>query len=442
MTVLPTAPTAAAVDRGAAAASGPTELRRAWRALWDTPWRPVGRANLACTTLLVTAGSILHILRRPTALSEPQLLAEDGPILLLQTLQRGWRSFNDAYAGYLILVPRVLAWAVSPLPIRLTPVLYAWAATLLAVCVCALALSVRLSWLIASYPRRIALFLGLVVLPQIPEVHATLVNTVWWCGVGLLLLGLSTDPTSRAGQAAELVAVVAFVLSGAAGIITAPIAAHRLWRTRSLRSLVFVATWAAAAVTQLLILRSQDRPIGHVSGKITMLFGVALKRMFAPFAVGSSYLSDHTVSDVYRPAAWLSVVFIALLFTRVCALSTVRWTGPVLLGLAALGLLAGILVMGPQARYLPDRYATIPTVVVVIGVVASSPRHLLLRWLHGALVVWLLVVWPMSYAVPRRQPHDWTPAGRCLSSGEVPCTVPVLPGDLTFDVPPGGPRPG
>ena len=100
-----------------------------------------------------------------------------------------------------------------------------------------------------------------------------------------------------------------------------------------------------------------------------------------------------------------------------------------------------MLVMGRHARYLPDRYATIPTVIVVIGVVAAKPRQRVLRWMHGALIVWLLVVWPMNYNVPRRQPHDFTDAGKCLSRGDVACRVPVLPGDLTFDVPPGGPRP-
>ena len=430
MTVLPDVPR-----------TGQADLRQAWRSVWNSTYAPVGRARVALTTLLIVGGTAVHILRRPTALSEPQLLAEDGPILLLQTMQRGWRSFNDAYAGYLIVVPRALAWLVSPLPIRLTPVLYAWAATVFAVGVCALALSSRLSWLIASYPRRIALFLGLVLLPQIPEVHATLVNTVWWCGVGLLLLGLSTDPTSRPGQVAELVAVALFVCSGAAGIVTAPIALHRLWRTRSWRSLIFVGTWGAAALTQLVILRSQHRSVGHVSGDGTMLFGVALKRMFAPFAVSSNYLADHTVSDVYRPAAWLAVVGVAVVFVIVCALGVRQETGSVLLLLAVLSLVAGLLVMGRQARYLPDRYATIPTVIVVIGVVAAKPRQRVLRWMHGALIVWLLVVWPMNYNVPRRQPHDFTDAGKCLSRGDVPCRVPVLPGDLTFDVPPGGPRP-
>lgn len=412
------------------------------RGVWDSTWEPVGRARVAVTTAMVLLGSVLYVLRRPTALSEPQLLAEDGPILLLQTMQRGWRSFNDAYAGYLIVVPRLLAWLVSPLPIRDTPLLYAWVATLFAVGVCAIVSSARIAWLIPSFPRRVLLFVGLLLLPQIPEVHATLVNTVWWCGVGLVLLALCDDPVSIPGRVAELVAVTLFVVSGAAAIVTAPIALHRLWRTRSRWSLVFTGTWGLLSVMQLVILRSQDRAVGHVTASTAKLIGVSMKRMFGPFAIGTSYVADHIVSDRYRPAAWWAVVAVTVLFCVVAVVGLPKLTGPMILLLGVLSLAGGVVAMGPLAQYLPDRYATVPTALVLVGLVAARPTLPWARIAHLVLAVWVLVVLPLNVVVPRRQPHDWTDAGRCLSRGDVPCRVPVLPEDRTFDVPPGGPRPG
>jgi hypothetical protein len=426
----------------APAPSGWPQLRASLRGVWDSTWEPVGATRVALTAAMVALGSVVYVLRRPTALSEPQLLAEDGPILLLQTLQRGWRSFNDAYAGYLIVIPRLLAWLVSPLPIRLTPVLYAWAATLFAAAVASIVLSARIAWLLPSYTRRIVLFAGLLMLPQMPEVHATLVNTVWWCGIGLVLLGLCDDPVTAWGKAVEAGVTVLLVLSGAAAIVTAPIALHRLWRTRSRWSLVFTGTWGACAVAQLVILRSQDRAVGDVTGPAAQLIGVSLKRVIGPFAVSQAYVADHLVADRYRPAAWLAVVFVSVLFVVVTAVGLPRATGPVVLLLVVLSMVGGVLAMGPLARYLPDRYATVPTALVALVAVAAAPRHRWVQWMRVVMVAWLLVVWPMNVAVPRRQPHDWTEAGRCLSRGDIPCRVPVLPEDRTFDVPPGGPRPG
>src|SRR5215472_2407952 len=82
---------------------------------------------------------LLLVFRRPDALTNPQFWAEDGVQFFFSQITRGtWASLFRPYAGYLHLIPRLVAAGASPLPARVAPLLYNFSALLIATWSCTL----------------------------------------------------------------------------------------------------------------------------------------------------------------------------------------------------------------------------------------------------------------------------------------------------------------
>jgi len=73
-----------------------------------TPW-PAGRIP-AYTFLVVSAiGAVWLLIPRASSWPLTHIFAEDGQVFLTQTLQGGWSTIMDTYAGYLHVVPRMIS---------------------------------------------------------------------------------------------------------------------------------------------------------------------------------------------------------------------------------------------------------------------------------------------------------------------------------------------
>ena len=69
------------------------------------PWLTPAWTVLACAALLA--------LRKPWALHTPQFWAEDGEIFMKQDDAWGAGAILSPYNGYLLLLPRLIAWIAS-----------------------------------------------------------------------------------------------------------------------------------------------------------------------------------------------------------------------------------------------------------------------------------------------------------------------------------------
>jgi hypothetical protein len=390
---------------------------------------------------LVAVGAFLHVMRRPTALTHATLFAEDGQIYFLEAYRWKWRALNDPYAGYLSVPQRTLAWITRVGFLGHAPLAYAAGAGIIAVVSCSLALSARMVWLFPTRSRRIGAFLALLLLPGLEEAHLTLTNIMWFLGIALLLIGLSDDPRTTVGQAAELAAIIAITLAGPIAIVLAPLALVRVIRTRTRHSWTVAITWALGVLVQLIELKTHPREQGVVSWTPKFV-EVGFRRMFGVFAVGDTYVQQRTATLKWGVPATLAAITLAALIVMCTLLSRHRVIGMVLLAIAALSLVAGFIALGRNALYLPDRYSVLPTAIVVVLAASWSRRRVgsvtpqWQEYLGAATVTWMIVGVVVSFPITARPAKSFEPAAQCLETAKTgtACAIPVFPEPFSFSV--------
>jgi hypothetical protein len=347
--------------------------------------------------------------------------AEDGKIFLSQAHNDGVAAFVEPYAGYLHLIPRIIAAVVEPFPVTAAPVLYAVAALLAHVAMLTPALSARLEWIIPGQMLRAVLFALLCLMPPLWEVLGNIANLIFVGGISLLLLILSDDPRGGVGRVGELAAVAALGLSGPLIVFFVPWFIWRWRRTRSRHSLAVVGVTVAAALVQGVIMLLSDRETP--GGSLIFLPKVWVER------IGLSWLFGD-IQLLTSPQRIVSPSWIALwLVASVWCIGAVVITVVVLRGTAvALWLLHFTLLAAPVLAYgyMPppftwQRHFVVPTAIVIVLLVAVIGAR---RWAVAA-GVWLGVgVGAMVHDfAPAPYPYrpDLTALHQCVNRGEPVC---------------------
>ena len=191
------------------------------------------RAPYALIAVAVAAVGLLA-LRDTDAFLRPDFWAEDGRAFFRGWNMFGWSSFIEPYAGYLHLMPRIVAAAAGLLPLEWTLVVFlvgaaafsAWASVTLFLC-----LPGPAAWLGALTP--LLAFGG-------SEVLGTPTNLQWITAIALAAIAVSA-PGGTANKAAM---VVIAGLSGPFSLIYLPVFATRLWLLRTHRPEVIVCALA------------------------------------------------------------------------------------------------------------------------------------------------------------------------------------------------------
>src|ERR1700747_49024 len=80
--------------------------------------------------VIAVVAACLLVLRGGPRLRDAAFFAEDGQIFLSQAHNDCFKAVVEPYAGYLHLVPRIIAALLEPFPVTAAPVLYALAALL------------------------------------------------------------------------------------------------------------------------------------------------------------------------------------------------------------------------------------------------------------------------------------------------------------------------
>ena len=100
---------------------------------------------------LLAVSTLILFYRKPGTLHNPQFWAEDGTTFFRENIQRGAWAVFQPYAGYLLVIPRFVAWLAGLLPSIYAPRIYSLAS---------LAIFLFILWQIAcpaafSLPRRL-----------------------------------------------------------------------------------------------------------------------------------------------------------------------------------------------------------------------------------------------------------------------------------------------
>jgi len=219
------------------------------------------------------------ISRTASALRAPQLIVEDAGVFWLSQYTKGfWASLFEAYAGYVHVIPRLIAGVADRFPYAWAPIVYVWSAALVTGWTGGTIASLQL-------PRAMSAMLGvsIVLVAHGGEVWSTPTNLQWVTATALPLVAVTESPESLIARINIFAFVVLASLSGPFSVLMIPIWVYRLVldSRRTLRDagLCLVALLCGLFTVSVLVLHVGVSPEGdtHFLGVLR----VSLIRSFA-----------------------------------------------------------------------------------------------------------------------------------------------------------------
>jgi len=184
--------------------------------------------------MLAGAAFVLMSLRRSDLLTNPQFWAEDGSVYFFTQLVDGTRAaLFQPYAGYLLLIPRLVAASATLSLAHRAPLIYSLAALTIDALCCSLFLLPWYRPLIRSDAMRAILCLYMASGIFAHELIGVLTNAQWYLAMAMLLmLVLPDDVPNLIHYGAAALCLIAG-LSAGSGILLVPFALVKIWRTRN-----------------------------------------------------------------------------------------------------------------------------------------------------------------------------------------------------------------
>ncbi len=204
----------------------------------------------------VSALFLLLFLKRPDALLNPQLYAEDGAVWFHDQMLLGAKAVFIPYAGYLHLAPRLTALLGSVLPVGAVPAFYNVLALLIAAFACAVFSLPAFRWIIASDALRFAVCCIWVFALDTGELVSSITQVQWYLQPAGILLLLYTTRQDFPRKLSTHIAVAALLLVIALSVpmltLAIPLAVWALSRTRG-TARIPAAAFLAGSLIELLI---------------------------------------------------------------------------------------------------------------------------------------------------------------------------------------------
>ncbi|MGJ0118920.1 hypothetical protein ACQ7HM_06915 [Williamsia sp. MIQD14] len=380
--------------------------------------------------IVVAAGVVLFVGRGIDRVVHPAFWAEDGAQFFSEQISRGGLdALTIPYAGYLHVIPRLTALVFSPVPFTLAPLLYAVTAVVVALGLFSIVLSPRLAWLLPTPRARAVAFTLLCVSPVLSEVYGNIANLIFVGGVGLFLIAMCDDPTSRGGRAAEVVVVALLATSGPVVVLLLPVLIYRWWRVgRSAQSAVVAAVAIAGAVMQTIIYASSSRTTPG-GGSVEVAVRAVIERVAGGWLFGFSSLF-HPDGGPLLPTVVATAWIVAAFAVTVVVLrrdAVAPWFSLLALTGAASYAYGAIFVSGALAG---QRHLVTPVAIVIVLLVAAASRSGS-RAGRGVAVVCLVLgvlgVVASLYLSAHPDPADLRGLTNCRETAARLCSTPIAP---------------
>lgn len=380
------------------------------------------------------------VARKPWALTNPQLWAEDGTVHLNLVDQWGVRALFIPDRGYLNLIPRLIAWlAKIATDVAWWPAIYNYAALGMTALVFARLASRRL-----ELPGKPWLILSFVLVPGGGEVFLNIANVHWLTGFFFVLQALITRPKTTAQRVGDLTAVVLAGLTDPSAIIFLPLLAWRWWRDRHADNLTVLLAAGACATTQAYFLQTTGPHFAAQSAPLHLL--ELLQRTGSRLIIGP-VLGPQVVA-LLTPIAQALIAWAAIMLLVVWAVRPHERRPLRLAVLAAWALISIACIY----RIRPDTWD-----VELSDLGFAEPYFYMSRLLLVWLLVWEFDSEPRTagtaaraicivgvllsvprYRVPAPPDYRWSEHCDPIRRG-VPANIPTLPEGWTLEYP-GSPR--
>ena len=261
----------------------------------------MGRALTVIAVFGVTVA--LLFARAPDAFRAPQFWAEDAVVFWVQQYEQGFlRSLLVPSAGYLHVMPRVIAALTGFLPYQIHPAAFVAGAAIVTGWTAATIAGLAL-------PLPLAAALGVAALLAVPggETLTNPTNVQWIMAPALPLIAAAASPDGQLGRANQVAFVVLSGLSGPFSILMVPI---WLWRVLSGErrdgfALVLAATTLLAATAQAIVIVGTPETLDAAPDLLRAFWLSLLRAVTEPF-------------DAHNGMRTFVIVTLALLAAAAC----------------------------------------------------------------------------------------------------------------------------
>ena len=203
----------------------------------------------------LAACALILFARMPDRFLNPQFYAEDA-YFYEKALLGGIRSLAMPYGGYLLSIPRLVAWLAVRLPPLHVPLFFNLAALLVALLAIGRIFSAR-----TRLPMKPVVALSVVLLPHAEDLFMTLENIQWVASLGLVLMLVSSDAAGPRQRANDTATIALCGLTGVFSILLAPLFMIRAALRRTFESRLVAGLVLAAALVQAWFVMHGGGPI-------------------------------------------------------------------------------------------------------------------------------------------------------------------------------------
>ena len=378
------------------------------------------------------AAAVLLFLRKPWALTHPQLWAEDGPIYLGAIDAWGAGGILVPHRGYLQLLPRLIAWVANLVAdVAYAPAIYNGAAFLVAVGLFARIASARV-----QLPAKPWLILAFVLAAHTGDVWGNIANLHWLTSFFLIVQTFLARPNTPTQRIGDLLILAVMGLTGPFVVVFLPLLAWRWWRDRNADTLAALLTATACAAVQAYFIKTTGprlAPPTHALN-LELLFAVTGSRLVVWPLFGATVAA----SLPWPLLGAIGVGYIALLSgwaLRRDARRPVR--GQIVVAFVTI---AGVCLwrMRPDTWAYPDlvnadRYFYIPRILLLwllIWELDARPPGVAAAARTLALIGVTMQVLP--FTAPTPPDYHWADYCDAIRRGE-PARIPTLPEGYIFE---------
>jgi hypothetical protein len=415
---------------------------RSGLATWEGALLVTGFLVLAC---------VLQLFRIGPSSGVGSLWAEDAPVFLHGGLSEGLlSSVTTPYAGYLVVVQRLIGQVGGHVPLEAIPATMNVLAALVAAA-CGLAV-----WLGSGNHLRSPYLRGLLVALTVlcpvasHEAVATATNVSWYMTFAVFWLLLWRPATTWGATLAGLF-ILASGLSNPGIVFFAPLALLRGIACRDRRDAVIVGSFALALAIQLPVTTLSNENI------VDPTFSHEFWATYLQRILDGSLLGEHLGGEAWKAWGWSFLGPLAcgvLAFLAVAGLRASSNRVPAAIAvLTSAGMYAGIFyerAMGAAMLWPADyfhglggRYAIVPSLLLVSGLLLlvegrerrAEPRRrpLLAAALAAVLLVGLVTSFDLAEPEVRGEP-SWSTS---LEAASAECLTKPIPEATVYTSPPG-----